>query len=105
MKRKRLLASIVFEMPKKLISIVPLFLLIQPAYAESLKEEAKSKKIEKALAEAVALQCAGRRGGTAAFWKHGLEAARAEILKMDAKPWKCINTNQNHQYLDFYSLS
>ena len=54
MKRKRLLASIVFVMPKKLISIVPLFLLIQPAYAESSKEEAKSKKIEAALAEAVA---------------------------------------------------
>ena len=53
MKRKRLLASIVFEMPKKLISIVPLFLLIQPAYAESSKEEAKSKKTEKALAETV----------------------------------------------------
>jgi CubicO group peptidase (beta-lactamase class C family) len=54
MKRKRLLASIVFVMPKKLISIVPLFLLIQPACAESSKEEAKSKKIEAALAEAVA---------------------------------------------------
>ena len=54
MKRKRLLASIVFAMPKKLISIVPLFLLIQPAYAESSKEEAKSRKIEEALAEAVA---------------------------------------------------
>ena len=53
MKRKRLLASIVFEMPKKLISIVPLFLLIQPAWAEALKEEAKSKKIEEALAETV----------------------------------------------------
>ena len=54
MKRKRLLASIVFVMPKKLISIVPLFLLIQPAYAEPSKEEAKSKKIEEALLEAVA---------------------------------------------------
>ena len=54
MKRKRLLASIVFAMPKKLISIVTLFLLIQPAYAESSKEEAKSKKVEEALAEAVA---------------------------------------------------
>ena len=54
MKRKRLLASIVFVMPKKLISIVPLFLLIQPAYAEPLKEEAKSKKIEEALLEVVA---------------------------------------------------
>ena len=54
MKRKRLLAPIVFVMPKKLISIVPLFLLIQPACAESSKEEAKSKKVEEALAEAVA---------------------------------------------------
>jgi CubicO group peptidase (beta-lactamase class C family) len=54
MKEKRLLASIVFVMPKNLISIVPLFLLIQPACAESSKEEAKSKKIEEALAEAVA---------------------------------------------------
>ena len=41
-------------MPKKLISIVPLFLLIQPAYAESSKEETKSRKVEEALAEAVA---------------------------------------------------
>jgi CubicO group peptidase (beta-lactamase class C family) len=43
-----------FVMPKNLISIIPLFLLIQPACAESSKEEAKSKKIEAALAEAVA---------------------------------------------------
>ena len=41
-------------MPKNLISIIPLFLLIQPTCAESSKEEAKSKKIEAALAEAVA---------------------------------------------------
>jgi CubicO group peptidase (beta-lactamase class C family) len=54
MKEKRLLASIVFVMPKNLISIIPLFLLIQPTCAESSKEEAKSKKIEAALAEAVA---------------------------------------------------
>ncbi len=54
MKEKRLLASIVFVMPRNLISIVPLLLLIQPAWAESSKEEAQSKKIEAALAEAVA---------------------------------------------------
>ena len=54
MTRKRLLASIVFVMPKKLISIVPLFLLIPAAYAKSAQEETKSKKIQEALVETVA---------------------------------------------------
>jgi CubicO group peptidase (beta-lactamase class C family) len=41
-------------MPKKLTSMLPLFLLIQTAYAESAQEEAKSKKIQEALVETVA---------------------------------------------------
>ncbi|MBT5909659.1 MAG: beta-lactamase family protein [Opitutae bacterium] len=39
---------------RKIISIVTLFLLIQPAYAELSKEEAKSKKVEEVLTKTVA---------------------------------------------------
>ncbi|MBC8348298.1 MAG: serine hydrolase [Verrucomicrobia bacterium] len=41
-------------MPKKLISIVPLFLLIQTAYPETSQEQAQFKKIQEALVETVA---------------------------------------------------